>query len=112
MDFQHFLRRRTVLAAISAALLWATAAAAAPRVHRVVMKGMAFGAIPSDLRRGDVVEWVNEDLFRHTATAAEAGFDVDLAPGKTGRAELRKAGTFAIRCRFHPGMTARMVVGE
>jgi plastocyanin len=104
--------RRTVLMAAAAAMLLPAAAGAAERVHRVAMSRMAFGPAPPDLKRGDVVEWVNDDIFRHTATSAEAGFDVDLAAGAKGRSELKRAGTFVVRCRYHPGMTLRLAVRE
>ena len=31
---------------------------------------------------GETVTWRNGDLVAHTATSKEAGFDVELAPGK------------------------------
>jgi plastocyanin len=31
---------------------------------------------------GDTVTWQNGDFVAHTATSKEAGFDVELAPGR------------------------------
>ena len=52
-------------------------AAAAPPVHTIVIDKMKFGPMPTSLHVGDVVLWVNRDLFRHSATANHH-FDIDL----------------------------------
>ena len=74
------------------------------------MAGMAFGEMPKDARVGDVIEWSNADLFQHTATARDGAFDVDLAPGAKARTELAAPGEQEVYCRYHPAMTARLVV--
>ncbi len=83
---------------------------AAGKVYTVVMKSMAFGPTPPALRVGDTIEWVNHDIFRHTATAADKRFDVDLAPNARARTVLRKAGLVRFSCRYHPGMTGVLKV--
>ena len=85
---------------------------AAPKVHTVVIDKMVFGPAPTAVRAGDVVVWVNKDLFRHTATARDKSFDVDLAPGKSARMVVKKTGVVSYFCRYHPGMTGRMVVAK
>lgn len=97
------LSRRALLA-LGGALLGSAAQAAGPRIHVVTMDRMAFGPVPKDLKAGDVIEWVNRDLFRHTATARDRRFDVDLAPKARGRSVLRAAGRIEVYCRFHPAM--------
>ena len=51
----------------------ASAAGAAPKpagkVYVVTIDKLAFGAAPKGLHAGDVIEWVNRDIFEHTATA-------------------------------------------
>ena len=69
---------------------------------------LAFGPSPAELRVNDIVEWRNADIFRHTATARDGSFDIDLPPGGTGRTILKKAGTIDYFCRFHPGMKGRL----
>jgi plastocyanin len=59
---------------------------------------------------GDTVTWRNDDFVAHTATSKEAGFDVELAPGKEGAATVSKPGTFAYICRYHPNMRGTLVV--
>lgn len=86
------------------------AVAAASRVHVVVIDKMAFGPAPAGLRVGDTIEWVNRDIFRHTATARDGRFDIDLPPNGRGRTLMRAAGQVAVYCRYHAGMTAVLAV--
>lgn len=90
----------------------ASAASVAPKVHTVVIDKMKFGALPSGLRVGDTIQWVNKDMFRHTATAKDGSFNVDLAPGAKGTTRLTKAGAIAFFCRFHPGMTGQLAIAK
>ena len=92
----------------------ATAASPARATHgyTVVIDKMKFGAVPNGLRVGDTVMWVNRDLFRHTATAADHSFDIDLAAGKSGKITVKKSGSVAFSCKFHPGMKGRLVVAK
>ena len=88
-----------------AVLLFATPpAAAAPRTHVVVIDAMKFGAVPQGIRAGDRIIWVNKDMFRHTVTARDGRFNVDLQPGQRKSAAVGKAGAIAVICRYHPGM--------
>src|SRR3546814_11118504 len=80
-------------------------AAPAPRVHSIVIDKMAFGAVPPDVRVGDTILWINKDLFRHTATARDGSFNVDLPAGKSDRPMPRRTGTIRFFCVHHPGMT-------
>lgn len=82
----------------------AAAATAAPHSYTVVIDKLKFGPLPAQLRKGDSIIWVNKDLFRHTATAADHSFDVDLMPGKAAKMVLTKSGTIPFICRYHPNM--------
>lgn len=84
--------------------------AAAGRTFTVTITGLAFAPPPPSLRVGDTIEWVNADIFRHTATARDGSFDVDLMPGARARTALRSAGSVAFYCRFHPGMSGTLKV--
>jgi plastocyanin len=92
------------VASVGALLLVAPPAAAAPRQHVVVVDKMKFGPLPADLHAGDTIVWLNRDMFRHTATAANHSFDVDLPPGAKVRMVLKSKGSIAFICRYHPGM--------
>ena len=83
---------------------------AGPSTHTIVVDNLEFGPAPNDLRVGDVVEWRNRDLFRHSATASDGSFDVDLPAGGTGKTILKKSGEIAYYCRYHPGMKGVLAV--
>jgi plastocyanin len=103
-------QRRVLLLAPVLVLAGASLAAAAPKVHTVRIAKMVFGPAPTGVRVGDIVEWVNADIFQHSATARNGAFDVDLKPGDKARTVLKAAGRVAYYCRYHPGMTGRLVV--
>lgn len=89
---------------VGALLLSASPAAAAPHSYTVVIDKLKFGPLPAQLHKGDTILWVNKDMFRHTATATDHSFDVDLMPGKAGKTLLTKSGTIPFTCRYHPNM--------
>ena len=101
---------RIPLAGLAVLLLLSPASAAAPRTFEVVIDQMKFGAMPASVRPGDRIIWVNRDLFRHTATAKAAGFDVDLPPGAKRVSTVIRSGTFTVTCRYHPGMRTTLKV--
>lgn len=94
---------------VAGAFLAAVPGSAAARTYVVSIRNMAFGPVPSDLRAGDTIEWINDDIFKHSVTATDKSFDLDLAPKAHGTITIRKPGTIHIYCRYHPGMKARIV---
>jgi len=92
------------VAGLGALLLAFAPAAAAPRTYTVVIDKMKFGPVPPNLHKGDVIIWANRDFLRHSATAADHSFNVDLMPGKASKMVLNKTGRIAFFCRYHPGM--------
>jgi plastocyanin len=101
-------RPLALIASTAASLLLSTPVAAAPqsqaKTHVIVMDKMKFGAVPATIRQGDTILWVNRDMFRHTATAANKSFDVDLPPKTQKRMTARASGAIAFICKYHPGM--------
>lgn len=85
-------------------LLLASAAAAAPHSYTVTIDKLKFGPVPQNLHKGDAIIWVNHDILRHSATATDHSFDVDLPPGAKVKTVLRKTGAIAFVCKYHPGM--------
>jgi plastocyanin len=61
-------------------------------------------------RAGDTIEWINKDVFAHTATARNGDFDVTLPPNQTVSFVLKKAGAVGYYCRFHPNMKALLKI--
>ena len=100
--------RRAVIALQAASLAFAIAPAAAaapkPKTHTIVIDKMKFGAVPASVRVGDTILWVNRDMFRHTATARDKSFNMDLAPKESGRTKVTQAGAISFYCVYHPGM--------
>ena len=87
----------------------AAAEPSARAVVKVSMRNMQFYPLTLKIKRGDVVEWKNNDVVPHTATSA--AFDSgSMNPGTTWRHTFTKAGQFAYVCTFHPTMTGVVVV--
>lgn len=104
------MRRGLLAAAILLALpLAAGPAAAAPAVHKVVIDKMRFGPLSANLRSGDVILWINRDLFRHSATARDGRFNLDLPPKASGRTVIKRRGAAPFFCKYHPGMKGVIV---
>jgi plastocyanin len=73
---------------------------------QIVIQNLAFAPAEVSAKVGDTIEWVNKDVFVHTATARNGDFDVNQPPKKTVTSVLQKAGTVEYYCRFHPNMKA------
>ena len=101
-------RRMTLCAAVAGVLLPVAPpvpAAAATRV--VLIDQMKYGAVPP-LKVGDEVMFVNKDIFRHSVTASNNSFNLDLMPGARGALRINSAGHAAFYCKYHPGMRGTM----
>jgi plastocyanin len=81
----------------------------APVVAHVAMKNMKFSPATIEIRKGDTVEWKNEDITPHTATFPT--FDSgSIDPDKSWRHTFSDAGSFPYSCTFHPDMKAAVTV--
>lgn len=98
------------LAAVAFALPPASVAAAAPQVHTVVIDKMKFGTLTSVVRAGDTIVWINKDVLKHSATARDKSFNVDLPPKTSGKTVITHSGTIAFYCLYHPGMKGSLTV--
>ena len=76
----------------------------------VPMDNMKYGRVPSGLKVGDSIVWVNRDSVPHTVTARNRSFDLRLNPGQKVRQKLTKAGGFAFYCTLHPLMRGTLTV--
>jgi plastocyanin len=109
MTFRHAAFAATALASLALG----TAAPAAPaQTYTVTMANMSYGAIPSGLKVGDTIVWVNRDTVLHTATARDHSFDLRIAPGKSARLVLAKSGNIAFFCIFHAAMRGTLTVAS
>ena len=84
--------------------------ARAPIVYTVKLEQMKFGPLPATIHVGDTIEWANDDIFVHSATAKDGSFDVELRPKAHMWTTFHHAGTFPFACRYHPGMAGTLVV--
>ncbi|MFL5286621.1 MAG: cupredoxin domain-containing protein [Rhodopila sp.] len=62
------------------------------------------------VRAGDIVEWRNEDILVHSATARSGDFDLVVQPHGISRLTMSRPGTFDYYCRFHPNMKGTITV--
>jgi plastocyanin len=89
----------------------AQSGADAPRTYVVEIKGFAFSPARITIKLGDTVQWKNDDLAPHTATADGGGWSTEtLKNEETGQYVPKTAGSFAYHCKFHPAMTAVVIV--
>jgi len=102
--------RGILLALILAPLGLASLPAHAATVQ-IVMDKLVFAPAETQAKVGDTIEWINKDILAHTATAtAGDAWNVIIAPSKTEKLVLQKAGTIDYFCKYHPNMKGRVVV--
>ena len=77
---------------------------------QISMENLVISPAEAAAKVGDTIEWINKDIFAHTATARNGDWDVTMAPKKTATSVLKKAGTIEYYCRFHPNMKATLTV--
>jgi plastocyanin len=95
---------------IVAALMLGASVSARAETIQISMGNLEIAPTEVAAKVGDTIEWVNKDVFAHTATARNGDFDVELPPKKTGTLVLKKAGTVDYYCRFHPNMKAVLTI--
>ena len=98
------------LLAMAALLFGAIAVPAHAATIQITSTDLVFAPAEVSAKVGDIIEWINKDVFVHTATARNGDFDVNMPPKKTVTSVLKKAGTVEYYCRFHPNMKGRIVV--
>ena len=93
---------------IVAALSLGISVSARAATIQISMENLAISPAEASAEVGDTVEFVNKDIFVHTATARNGDFDVTMPPKKTVTMVLKKAGHIDYYCRFHPNMKATL----
>ena len=76
----------------------------------IVIDKMAFGPVPAVLHPGDTITWQNNDILRHSATAKDKSFDLDLPSKASAKMTVGAAGSVDFFCKFHPGMKGTLVI--
>ena len=95
---------------IAAAWMLAMSIPAHAATIEITMDNLVISPAEAPARVGDTIEWINKDVFAHTATARNGDWDITLPPKKSGGLILKKAGTVDYYCRFHPNMKATLTV--
>lgn len=88
-------------------------AAAHGGAHVVTVRISRFVFAPESLeiRPGDTVEWINEDLAPHTATAGDGSWETDtIGSERSARITFATPGDFKYFCAYHPHMTGTVSV--
>ena len=104
------MRPGRYLPLITALLFGAIAVPAHAATIQITMQDLVVTPAEVSAKVGDTIEWINKDVFAHTATARNGDFDVNIAPKKTVTSVLKKAGTVEYYCRFHPNMKAVLTI--
>ena len=82
-----------------------------PTITEVVIEGFAFGPDTITVAAGTTVTWLNKDSAAHTVSSREDVFDSgNLSGGATFSYTSDQKGSFDYYCKFHPYMTARIIV--
>jgi plastocyanin len=98
-----------VLSLWLAAIFGLTVTTAHSETVQVTIRDLKFLPDQIEARMDDTVEWINKDILAHTATA-QGRWDIIIPPNGSGRVVLKKAGEVAYYCRFHPNMTANIII--
>jgi plastocyanin len=104
------MRRECYLPVVTALLFGAMAVPALAATIQITSTDLVFGPSEVSAKVGDTIEWINKDVFAHTATARNGDFDVMMPPKKTVTFVLKKAGSIEYYCRFHPNMKAVLTI--
>jgi plastocyanin len=82
----------------------------ASAVVHVIMRNMKFSPASVEIKPGETVEWTNEDITPHTATAAPLFDSGSIDSDKSWRHTFTEPGNFPYTCTFHPDMKAVVTV--
>jgi plastocyanin len=100
---------RWMLPIVAALMLGASISAGAATIQ-ISMENLEISPAEVSAKVGDTIEWINKDIFTHTATARNGDWDVTIPSKKTVTSVLKKAGTVEYYCRFHPNMKATLAI--
>jgi plastocyanin len=108
LSFKHLATLTLVLfVAFSASVHLATAEEGT--THTVAIKAFKFDPPSLNVKAGDKITWINEDLAPHTATAKDKSWDTGrLKKGQSKTIEVTADFSLDYFCRFHPNMKAAL----
>lgn len=78
--------------------------------YKVDIKDDSFQPSTITVKSGEPVVFTNHDEEKHTVTADDKMFDIDITPGGNMTLTLGKPGTYTYHCKPHPFMKGTIVV--
>ena len=97
--------------AAAAALKATPGPAATPKIHEVRITRFKFVPERVEVRVGDTIRWINDDLAPHTATADEYGWDTgEIAQNQSAEVEVTEDMETTYFCVFHPHMKGEIAI--
>ena len=93
----------------------ANSGSAQPKVVTVEIRAFKFEPATVNVQVGDTVEWKNDDIVPHTATADGEGqkpvFDSrTIQTGAAWRYVAQIKGTYNYTCTLHPNMHGKLII--
>jgi len=80
--------------------------------HAISISDFEFDPATLQVKPGDRITWTNSDIAPHTATALDGSWDTgELTRGQSKTLVVTAEFATDYFCRFHPSMTARLIVG-
>lgn len=105
------MRTKILVIALSQLLLLSCKNDVALTPNEIVMSGLSFSPNTLTVSIGTTVTWLNNEPVTHTVTSDSTLFDSgDMVKGNTFAYTFNKAGTFAYHCKYHSGMTGKIIV--
>ncbi|WP_394196054.1 cupredoxin domain-containing protein [Litoreibacter albidus] len=82
-----------------------------PVTHEIRIKDFKFSPEQIEVKTGDTIRWINDDLAPHTATAHEYSWDTgEIGGGDVAEILVTSDMEPAYFCAFHPHMVASLII--
>lgn len=89
----------------------AQTAVATDAAPQVIIDNYAFSPVALTVKVGTTVTWINQDDDAHTVDSTQGKFkSATLNKGDRFVFRFTEAGEYPVYCRFHPKMTAKVIV--
>ncbi len=106
------MSRHLGLLSFAVLVLAGASGSAGAEVIQIEMKQIAYAPAQVTAHVGDTIEWVNNDIVAHTATARNGAWNVMIAPNAKASVVLKSSGTIDYYCKFHPNMVGSITVSQ
>ena len=104
--------RWTSAAGATALLLMLLVGSADAAVIEIKMENVAYAPAQVSAHVGDTVEWTNDDIVAHTATARNGAWDLMIQPKGKASITVKSPGAIEYYCRLHPNMVGSITVSQ